>query len=150
MSERVLTVLGYVRISGKYEHIEVAERALGKPLPGGAQVHHVNEIKTDNRGCNLVICPSRAYHILLHYRTKAYDACGHADWCKCTYCKQYDDPNNLTRREPYGARNRGVRYLHKACHAAAQTARTLKYRCANVVIRDRMGEGRADTPLVVM
>jgi hypothetical protein len=66
---------GYVdiHVNGRrtYEHIHVAENALGRPMPHGAVVHHVNENKTDNRPENLVICPNEAYHRLLHVRMKA-------------------------------------------------------------------------------
>jgi hypothetical protein len=65
---------GYVTIMGKYEHIRIAERVLGRPLPKGAVVHHVNEIRHDNRPSNLVICPSHSYHRMLHHRMRAYDA----------------------------------------------------------------------------
>lgn len=54
-----------------HEHKRVAARALGKPLPRGAQVHHVNGNPRDNRNCNLVICQDAAYHRLLHVRAKA-------------------------------------------------------------------------------
>ena len=77
---------GYV-----YEHIVIAEKALGKPLPKKAVVHHGN----GKNGSSLVICQDQAYHMLLHRRMRALKVCGHANWLKCTYCKQYDDTKNL-------------------------------------------------------
>src|SRR5438105_3115867 len=51
-----------VRMNGKQrlEHVVVAERVLGRPLPPLAKVHHVNEARSDNRHANLVICPDEA------------------------------------------------------------------------------------------
>lgn len=79
------------------EHIVVAEMALGKPLPIGAVVHHVNENHYDNRNENLVICENRAYHALLHARLRALKECGNPDWRRCNFCHKYDDPANLRR-----------------------------------------------------
>ena len=75
-----------------FEHIVIAERVLGKPLPPGAEVHHHGE-RNDNT--QIVICQDRAYHFLLHQRMRALKACGHASWRKCVFCTQYDKPENL-------------------------------------------------------
>lgn len=105
----------YFTVDGrkKREHVIVAERALGKPLPPGAIVHHVDEDRLNNRGDNLVICPSHYYHHLIHQRMRALDACGNANYKKCPYCKRYDDPANM-RAEKSG------RHVHRACSADAQ------------------------------
>lgn len=107
------TASGYMRVKAKNEkpyfvHDRVAERALGRPLPPGAVVHHVDGNPANNAPSNLVICPSQKYHALLHRRTDALDACGLANWRKCNICKRYDDPANLYIHERAGA-------THKAC-----------------------------------
>lgn len=95
------------------DHILVAERALGKHLPLGAELHHVNGVKDDNRRENLVICPDRAFHFLLHQRQRALDRCGHADWRPCEVCGEHDAPENMS---PHGNA-----FYHKGC--AARRAR---------------------------
>lgn len=81
------------------QHILIAEKALGRDLRLPVEVHHVNEIKSDNAPSNLVICQDRDYHQLLHQRRRALLTCGNANWRKCPYCKYYDDPQFMARRK---------------------------------------------------
>ena len=81
---------GYVR-----ESIVIAEQVLGKYLPKGAQVHHVDGNIQNNATNNLVICQDAAYHRIIHRRMTALKECGHANWLKCPHCKEYDDPSTM-------------------------------------------------------
>ena len=53
----------------KKEHVLIAESVLGRPLKKGECVHHINQIKTDNRHDNLLIC-TIGYHSALHARMR--------------------------------------------------------------------------------
>ncbi len=79
------------------EHTLLVERALGKSLPAEAEIHHLDGNPSNNNPTNLVICPNRAYHMLLHQRMRALEMCGKADYIKCCFCKQYDAPENIKR-----------------------------------------------------
>lgn len=71
------------------EHIVVAEKALGHPLPPRAEVHHMDENKSNNAGSNLVICPDREYHMLLHARLRIRQAGGNPNTEKiCSLCRR--------------------------------------------------------------
>lgn len=109
---------GYVRrsVSGVYktEHICIVEKALGHPLPPGAEVHHLDKNRSNNTPTNLVVCPDKSYHRLLHRRADAYAACGNYDWRKCSICKQWDEPANL-----YHSKSNST--MHRGCHTAAYT-----------------------------
>ena len=66
------------------EHVAIAAAALGRALPKGAQVHHVNEHTSDNINTNLVICQDAAYHKLLHVRMRVKALGGDPNtqrWC---------------------------------------------------------------------
>ncbi|MDM8357510.1 HNH endonuclease signature motif containing protein [Pandoraea communis] len=79
IGRRTISSHGYVIVrlganARQYEHILVAEKALGRPLrnygrgnPATEVVHHVNGDKRDNRPGNLLIC-SHEYHVSLHHR----------------------------------------------------------------------------------
>jgi hypothetical protein len=92
--------IGYV-----FEHILIAEKAVGKFLPTGAEVHHVNGTRDSGP---LVVCQDHGYHMLLEQRTRAYKACGHANWHRCWICKEWDSPDRLTIR--------GRRFYHAFCN----------------------------------
>lgn len=59
-----------------FEHLLVAEKALGRPIPKGVEVHHVDENRSNNTNANLVICNDKVYHKLLHIRKKVFEAGG--------------------------------------------------------------------------
>jgi hypothetical protein len=109
---------GYLRIKvdGKrrLEHLVIAEKALGRPLPPGVEVHHVDKDGANNAGSNLVICTA-AYHKLLHQRMRAQEACGNPNWRKCMYCNTFDDPANLLAR--------GLSMAHRDCYNEYQRDR---------------------------
>lgn len=91
------------------EHILMVERVIGQHLPLQAEVHHVNEVKHDNRNANFVICEDRSYHMLLHQRKRAFLACGNASARKCWICKQWGTDVIV--------RSKGKCGYHKACDA---------------------------------
>lgn len=105
------TANGYV-----FEHVLVAEKAFGGPLPKGAEVHHFSEVKSDNRNENLVICQDRAYHMLLHQRARAYAATGDPASLRCRICSQWGG-------EDLSVRKNGNAY-HRSCNAQLARMRT--------------------------
>lgn len=85
---RSISPEGYVRLSEGYEHRVVAEKALGKPLPPGAVIHHVDGDKANNAPSNLVICPNQAYHGILHQNRRVLDGGGEiGKHLPCSKCK---------------------------------------------------------------
>ncbi len=85
MAERYPTVT----IDGRRQHVHIviAEAALGRPLPAGVEVHHVDENKNNNAPSNLVICEDHSYHRLLHRRQRIIAAGGNPNTDQvCAYC----------------------------------------------------------------
>ena len=81
------------------QYVLIVEKILGRYLRDKEIVHHVDGNPTNDKNSNLVVCENQKYHIFLHMRTRALKACGHANWIKCTYCKKYDNPDNMYIRK---------------------------------------------------
>jgi hypothetical protein len=112
--------LGYraTQINGKkkFDHVRIAESVLGRELPDGAVVHHADGNRGNNAKSNLVICPSKSYHNLLHARISAMNATGDPNKRKCRLCHEYDELNNLSSCKV----NTSTAYWHKSCHSIYQ------------------------------
>ena len=121
----------YIGSGVRREHVQVAQKALGKPLPAGAEVHHVDGDTKNNDPRNLVICPSRAYHALLHIRQEALDATGNANSRKCKFCQTWGVPafSKLLGKDPVWGEQvtaNSSSFYHKKCVAAYQRTRRAK------------------------
>lgn len=79
----------------KLAHRVLVEEVIGIQLPHDVVIHHVDGNPSNNENINLVVCPDHAYHMLVHSRARALDLCGNANWRKCDFCGQYDDPSRL-------------------------------------------------------
>lgn len=122
---RIIDPRGYVRLKMRehpranvngyvWEHIAVVEAALGKPLPPRAEIHHVDEDKSNNAHGNLVVCPDRAYHMLLHKRAEALAATGNPDAHRCRYCSGYDHQEDMRLGPTIGAKCRNAEHARCA------------------------------------
>ena len=105
-----------------FEHILVAEKALGHFLPEGAEVHHARGkgSEADNRGENLVICPNRSYHQLLHVRMKIKQRGGDPNLDKiCGAC------GGLKRKTEFTKCRNGRDGLYSECKTCTRARATI-------------------------
>lgn len=80
-----------------FEHIVIAEKALGRFIAEPNCIHHFNYKRGDNRNHNLVICEDAKYHKLLHVRQRIANAGGNPDLDKiCTRCKTLKPKTDFT------------------------------------------------------
>jgi hypothetical protein len=65
---------------------------------------------------DMPVAPQSPYHMFIEQRTRAFLACGHANWLRCPYCKKHDAPEHLMIKERKGKNRSGqFRYYHKEC-----------------------------------
>lgn len=124
--QRVAVVSGYrhiTRISGRQEllHRVRAERALGRPLPADAIVHHADGSTADD--APLVICEDRKYHRLLHRRMRVKGAGGDPNTDKiCSKCRAVKATTEFYRA---ASTFDGLSHICAACAIAYQRERRL-------------------------
>lgn len=103
------------------KHRGIVEAVLGITLPSSVEIHHVDGNALNNEKTNLVVCQDHQYHMLLHARSRAYDACGNPNFRKCQICKQWDDPTNMYL--VYHKKQQQTVARHRACINAYQNER---------------------------
>lgn len=100
------------RMSGYVlKHRIICESVLKKQLPKDVVIHHTDRNNSNNSNSNLIVCQDSAYHSLLHAREKALKECGNANWRKCAFCGQWDDPIN----DMYISKENHRRAWHRKC-----------------------------------
>lgn len=91
--------------SGTRLHRIRAERALGKPLPAGAVVHHADGSQSDD--APLVICQDQGYHRFLHARMRVQQAGGNPN--TDAVCERCHGVKSRTEFRPNASAAFGVR-----------------------------------------
>lgn len=112
------------------KHVLIAEAVLGRRLPKGAEVHHVDGNRQNHSHSNLVICQDRAYHHLLHVRARVVKAHGNPDTHKicgaCRSLKPFQDFQRCTADKATGRQGlcRVCRKAHDAERWKAKAERS--------------------------
>jgi HNH endonuclease len=95
-------------------HVFIVEQVLGRSLPDGAAVHHVDGNTLNNEHANLVVCENHAYHMMLHTRTRIVKAGGNPNTDHiCSTCKL------VKPREAFAARHSRAIGIQSTCRVCS-------------------------------
>ena len=126
-SQQVKYLNGYVLVESKhpkafggwyFEHILTAEAHINRYLKDWETVHHINEIKNDNRIVNLFIC-SRREHDKAHGMRNVSFVKLHPKWISshCTTCnREFFGPPHIIKRK-------------KKCSSSCKLQKTVEKEC---------------------
>lgn len=107
-------------------HTVICEEVLGRQLPAGACVHHVDGNGHNNAHSNLVICQDGAYHVELHRRARIIQLGGNPNTDRyCSSCARTRLSTEFNRRS-----NGHWITRCRECDAAAMVAWRLKRKSA--------------------
>lgn len=102
-------------------HRLIVEKILGKSISSKIEIHHLDFDRSNNSNANLIVCPNKSYHQLLHRRQEVLMA-GFDPWKfhKCTDCKKFLENENFSNNK---TRASGLNNLCKHCDSIRQKKR---------------------------
>lgn len=112
-----------------YEHMVVVEAFLGRFLVSPEEIHHHNEIKSDNFISNLVLCTDKADHRRRHAENRIRNAGGDPVLHKiCFRCRTLKPRSEFSPSVRHGQPS-----LNSACKPCAAELQRTRRLCARAV-----------------
>lgn len=141
-NKKYLTSNGYIRIFSPkhprqhkgfvYEHILEVEKKIGRFLRKKEMVHHLNEIKSDNRSENLYLCKDQREHSRIH---AGWEKINGEWWRNCGGCKK-----KLKLKNNFYFRKNGLSISKcKKCNDLKKATWWKKNKCKNRILKVNEG-----------